>query len=227
MRVLPLLLLALGACAAMRMTVPGPLASTPEWTVERSGWRGDRMRFGPYEVHDIEERNRQRGGILDALSGKREMQQSYDFLLRDTTAAEDLWRVRCDHRDVDRSVSVRGVRIGLEDRTSLECTLQPPADPSDPWTLRLGSSGERMPAGELRHPADSAGYRVRAQTPSGTGCCEVAGFVVSREDRPLLSLDRADRGRIRISPELTAAERHLLAAAAAALLLRDDLLGRS
>lgn len=219
----PALLLALGACAAVRMTVPGPLAGAPEWTVQRGGWRADRMRFGPYEAHHIEERSRQRGGILDALTGKREIQQTYEFLLRDTTASADLWRVRCDHRDVERGVSVRGVEIELDDRTSLECSIQPPDDPSAPWTMRLGSRGDRMPSGDVRQAADSAAYRVRAQTASGEGCCEVAGYVVRRQERPVVSVDLADRGSVRVG-EVPAEERHLLAAIAAALLLRDEMM---
>jgi hypothetical protein len=219
---LPLLLLA-AACTPGRMAVPAPLADTPEWRVEWSG--GSRLRFGPYEAHDIRDRGRQRGGILDALTGKREYQQSYTFLLRDTAAAADAWSVRCDHRDVERRVGVRGIEVQLDDRTSLECTLNPPGDPSAPWTLGVSRRGDRMPAGELAQGQDSAAYRVRAQTHDGGGCCEVAGFLIRREDDLVVSVDRGDRGWIRMAPAAPERDRLLLAAAAAALLIANEMAG--
>jgi hypothetical protein len=216
-------LLLLGACTPMRMAVPGPLAAVPEWRAE---WhRGHRLRFGPYEAHGIEDRSRQRGGILDALSGKREYQQSYVFQLRDTTASADLWAARCDHRDVERSLGIRGVQVELDDRTSLECTINPPGDPSTPWTLTLARRGQRMPEGEMRQGQDGSAYEVRAQTHGGAGCCEVAGFLVRREGEVLLSVDRTNRGWIRLSPGRDASERPLLATAAAALLIANEMAG--
>jgi hypothetical protein len=216
-RLLTLALLALGGCAPMRLAVPEPLAPAPEWRVQTRGWRSDRMRFGPYEAHRIDFRERQRGGILDAISGKREWQQEYTFLLRDTTAAADLWAVRCDHRDVERGVSVRGVRLQLDDRASLECALNPPGDPSDPWTLRLGRSGDRMPRGEL-HRGESE-YSVRGES-AGDGCCEPTGYELWKGDALLGMVDRYDRGTVRITPSLPAAETGLLAAVSAALLIQ-------
>jgi hypothetical protein len=215
-------LLLSGACTPMRMPVPAPLAETPEWRVE---WlRGRRMRFGPYEAHQITERNRARGGILDALTGKHEYQQRYEFMLRDTSGSADLLQVRCDHRDVERGVGIRGVQIQLADRASLECTVNPPGDPSQPWTLRLGRQGDRMPRGTLsQEAADSSGYEVRAETHDGGGCCEVAGYLIRREERVLVSIDRSDRGWIRLASAAGDRERPLLAAGAAALLIANEM----
>lgn len=210
-------MLALGGCATMRMPVPEPLTPAPEWRVESRGWRSSRLRFGPYEAHHIDYRERQRGGILDAISGKREWQQEYVFLLRDTTTAGDLWRVRCDHRDVERGVSVRGVRIELDDRASLECSAHPPEDPSDPWSLTLRRSGDRMPRGELRR-GDSE-YPVRGEAVGGEPCCSPSGYTLWKGDTLIGMVDRTDRGSVRLTPSLPPAESGLLAAVAAALLI--------
>jgi hypothetical protein len=218
---LPILIV--GACATMRMQVPVALAPAPEWRVERHGGGTRGIRFGPYAARVLEDRDRMRGGILDALSGKHENQQRFELILRDTAAAKDLWQVRCDHRDVERQLGIRGVQIQLADRTSLECTLNPPGDPSAPWTLRLDRSGDRLPTGGLGQSADSTAYRIRGETRDGDGCCSVAGYLVRGGERALMSVDRADRGWVRIAPEAGEDERGLLAAVAAALSIANDM----
>ena len=215
-------LVALGACMPMRVPVPAPLADAPEWVVRTGGWRADRLRFGPFEAHRIDREVRRRGGILDAVSGKRETQQEYEFLLRDTASTEDLWKVSCDQRDVERAVGLRGVNVQLDDRRSLDCRFQAAGDSAPEWRLSMGTRGDRMPAGELR--LDSTRYQVQALNPGGeSGCCEIAGYLVRADGGPLVLVDRADRGRVRLSSVVTDRERPLLAALAAALLIREDL----
>jgi len=216
-RLLLISLLALGGCATMRMPVPEALSTAPEWRVESRSYRSSRLRFGPFEAHRIAYRERQRGGILDAVTGKREWQQEYSFLLRDSASSEDLWRVRCDHRDVERGVRVRGVRIELDDRASLECSVNPPDDPSDPWALALRRSGDRMPRGELRR--GEAEYEIRGEAVGGEPCCSPSGYTLWKDQALVGMVDRNDRGAVRITPSLDHEETALLAAVASALLI--------
>jgi hypothetical protein len=222
--------MAASGCATMRMAVPPTLATAPEWSVRpRNPWRPDGpLRVGPYEAHHIDRDGvRQRGGIVDALKGKTEFQQRYEFLLRDTTAVGDLWAVRCDNRDIERGFKLGSVELSLDDRTSLECSLQPPGEPARAWTLRIGGKGDGAPGGTLRR--DEVSYEIEGENPPGgqTDCCGALGYVVRRDGRVIGAVEQVQWGRVRVAPEVGRDEGSLLAATAVALILQSKLIQES
>ena len=227
-----LLAAVLGAsgCATTRMAVPEPLSTAPEWTVRaRRLWRPDvSLHVGPYQAHRIDRHGtRQRGGVVDALKGKREYQQRYEFTLRDTAAGRDVWAVRCDNRDVEQGFELGRVELSLDDRTSLECAIQPPGEPSRAWTLRIAGSDDGAPAGHLRR--DEASFEIAGENPPGeqTDCCQALGYVVRRDGRVIGSVDGSWPGHVRVAPEVGRAEGSLIAATAVALLLQAKLIQES
>jgi hypothetical protein len=216
----------LGAgCATVRMPVPEPLAAAPEWVIRpRSAWRPDAaLRVGPYEAYRIDRHGiRQRGGVMDVLKGKREFQQRYEFVLRDTAAARDLWSVRCDNRDVEQGVRLGGVELSLDDRSSLTCEIRESDQPA--WTLRVGGSDDGAPTGHLRR-GELAYDLAGTNPPGGTDdCCQPLGYVVRRGESVLASLETTDHGRLRLAPSVAPAEASLLAAASVALVLQTRLI---
>jgi hypothetical protein len=217
-------------CATTRMAVPPALSAAPEWSVRpRNQWRPDGpLRVGPYEAHRIDRHGiRQRGGIVDALKGKTEYQQRYEFLLRDTAAAGDLWAVRCDNRDIERGFKLGSVELSLDDRTSLECSLQPPGEPARAWTLRIGGADDGAPSGTLRR--EEVSYEIEGENPPGgqTDCCLPLGYVLRREGRVIGAVEQIDWGRVRVAPEIGRDEGSLLAATAVALILQSKLIQES
>jgi hypothetical protein len=222
--------MAASGCATMRMAVPPTLAAAPEWSVRpRNPWRPDGpLRVGPYEAHHIDRDGvRQRGGIVDALKGKTEFQQRYEFMLRDTAAAGDLWAVRCDNRDIERGFKLGSVELSLDDRTSLECSLQPPGEPARAWTLRIGGEGDGAPGGTLRR--EEVSYQIEGENPPGgqTDCCGALGYVLRREGRVIGAVEQVNWGRVRVAPEVGRDEGSLLAATAVALILQSKLIQES
>jgi hypothetical protein len=218
-----------GCVTVARMEVPPTLAAAPEWSVRpRNQWRPDGpLRVGPYEAHRIDRHGiRQRGGVVDALKGKTEFQQRYEFLLRDTTAAGDLWAVHCDNRDIERGYRLGSVELSLDDRTSLECSLQPPGEPDQAWTLRMrGEDG--APGGTLRR--EEVSYEIEGENPPGgqTDCCGAMGYVLRREGRVIGAVEQYHWGRVRVAPEVGRDEGSLLAATAVALILQTKLIQES
>lgn len=218
---------AASGCAATHMAVPAELAAAPEWKVRPSSqWRPDApLRVGPYEAHRIDRHGvRQRGGIVDALKGKREYQQRYEFLLRESAGRRDLWAVRCDNRDVERGIRLGSVELSLDDRTSLECSIQPPGEPARAWALRMQGSEDGVPAGRLTR--EEVSYQVEGENPPGpqADCCEALGYRVRREGRVLGAVENTDRGRVRVAPDVSPDEGSLLTAAAVALILQSKLI---
>jgi hypothetical protein len=214
-------------CTSTRMAVPPSLEAAPEWRVRpRSHWRPDApLRVGPYEAHGIDRHGiRQRGGVVDALKGKKEYQQRYEFMLRDTAGRRDLWAVRCDNRDVERGIRLGSVELSLDDRTSLECSIQPPGEPARAWALRMRGRDDGVPSGRLTR--EEVSYQVTGQNPPGpqADCCEPLGYVVQREGRVLGAVDNTDRGRVRVAPDVSPDEGSLLTAAAVALILQAKLI---
>jgi hypothetical protein len=221
------IVLAASGCATTRMAVPADLANAPEWSVRaRSLWRPDApLRVGPYEAHRIDRHGiRQRGGIVDALKGKKEYQQRYEFLLRDTAERRDLWAVRCDNRDVEQGIRLGSVELSLDDRTSLECSIQPPGEPARAWALRMRGSDDGAPAGRLTR--EEVSYQVEGESAPGpqTDCCEALGYVLRRDGRVLGAVENLDRGRVRVAPDVGADEGSLIAATALALILQSKLI---
>ena len=223
-----LLLVVTGACALSTppMPVPEALAASQEWPVQmRHDWNSPpRFRFGPYRVQDVRYHDiRQRGGVVDALKGKREYQQRYEFTVRDS--AQDLLRtqVSCDSRDRDRGFSVGAVDVELESGLSLECQVSAPIDTAATWTVRLagrdsdavrgvfeGGGRSFEIVGEQTHPESDDGFP--------------AGYLLRRDGVVVGMVDRTNTGAIRLSPGLPRDEQELLAAALMALLLQRKLI---
>ena len=218
-----------GGCATAGMAVPEALSGAPEWRVRlRSAWRPDSpLLVGPFEAHRIDHQGvRQRGGVLDALKGKKEFQQRYRFLVRDSAAGPDLWAVECDNRDVEQGVKLGSLEVSLDDRTSLECSIQPPGDSARAWSLRMRGEGEGVPRGSVRR--GELAYKIEGEDPSlQTDCCRPVGYMVRRDGRLLGALENAHRGWVRVSPELGREEGGLLAAVFAALVLQGQLIRES
>jgi hypothetical protein len=223
--VLALAVLGCGGCATAGMAVPEGLSGAPEWRVRmRSAWRPDSpLLVGPFEAHRIDHQGvRQRGGVLDVLKGKKEFQQRYRFLVRDSAAGPDLWAVECDNRDVEQGVKLGSLEVSLDDRTSLECSIRPPGDSARAWSLRMRGEGDGVPRGSVRR--GEFGYEIEGEDPSlQTDCCRPVGYMVRREGRLLGALENAHRGWVRVSPEVGPEEGGLLAAVFAALVLQQPL----
>ncbi|MBD0319506.1 MAG: hypothetical protein ICV87_04180 [Gemmatimonadetes bacterium] len=216
-------------CATAGMPVPEALSAAPEWRVRmRNHWRPDSpLLVGPFEAHRIDHQGvRQRGGVLDVLKGKKEYQQRYRFLVRDSAAGPDLWAVECDNRDVEQGVRLGSVELSLDDRTSLECSIQAPGDSARAWSLRMRGSGDGVPTGSVRR--GELGYDIVGEDASlQTDCCRPVGYMVRREGRLLGALENAHRGWVRVSPEVGPEEGSLLAAVFAALVLQGQLIQKS
>lgn len=219
---------ALPACAAIQpdlMPVPADLADAPEWRVHtRHGLRNPlRLQWGPFSVDTVHLRDtRQRGGVLDIVGGKREFQQEYSFVLRDT-AGTVRWMARCDGRDRERGVSIGSVQVELGSGMSLDCDLRPGADSMGQWKLRLAGRDGAMPTGSVQR--GEASYPLAGEAYPGddeTGW--PAAYHLSREGVVVAAVDRSHPGFVRMSPALSPDEQAVLAAACTALLLQQRLL---
>lgn len=224
-----LCLAGLSACMSMHpdpMPVPEQLAAAPAWEVKaRLGLRTPvRLQWGPFSVDTVQVRDiRQRGGIMDAVAGKREYQQEYHFALRDTLHTVR-WAARCDSRDRDRGVSIGSVDIELGSGLSLECDLRPGADSASQWKLQVAGRNDDMPAGTLRRGAST--YSITGKR--GPAQAEDDGwpraYHVTRDGILVLAVDRAHPVIVRMAPGLPADEQALLAAASTALMLHSRLI---
>lgn len=220
-----LLIAVFSGCAPHRMSLPADLEQVPEWEVRaRHRLRlGERLYFGEYEVHDISRGViRSRGGIVDMLKGKNELQQKYSFRLRNRVDEADLWEVRCDNRDVEQAIRLGSFEITLDEATSLDCTFQRLPDDELVWSLRLGSRREKQHTGLLQR--EGAAYTLEGEPRREVGTSRVLGYVIRSDTRIVGAVERYERGRIRLVQDLEGAERDLLAAASVALLLRSNLI---
>ena len=223
------LLASLSACAFPSMPpmpVPEALSTIDAWWVEmRHDQRGVRYRFGPYRVanvrwHDV----RQRGGVVDALKGKREYQERYEFALRDSTEGSAITRVECDSRDRDRGFSIGSVEIELESGLSLECRLYPDADSAAlAGTLKLGARDSNVPRGTIER--GEVKFEIAGERERGDDDEELPRAYLVRRGQTLVGMvDRTHPGLIRVSPSLPREEQDLVAAALTALLLQRKLI---
>lgn len=217
----PAMLAGASACAPARMEVPPALAAEPEWVL-RAPMFGttSRQQFGAYLVHWLEFGDvRQRGSIVDALvRGKQQLQQRYEFRLAEQTEVRDLWALRCDNRDYERGYQIGSVGVTLDQAVSLECTLNPPGDPSDSWTLRLSAEGDSVPRGGLRR--GDTEYRIVGERPNTLE--RVSRYSVWTGDRLVADVNRQGRPSARVVSQLD--DKHLMAAVTAALLMQPKLI---
>jgi hypothetical protein len=223
------LLVSLSACAfpAMPpMPVPEALSTTEAWTLEmRHDRQTVRYRFGPYRVanvrwHDI----RQRGGVVDAIKGKREYQERYEFALRDSTEGSAITRVECDSRDRDRGFSIGSMDIELESGLSLNCRVFPDADSAAlAGTLTLAARNDNLPSGTIERGEvkfEIAGERERGDDDEGLP----RAYLVRQGETLVGMVDRTYPGIIRVSPSLPREEQDLVAATLMALLMQRKLI---
>ena len=223
-----LVLLATSACALAPKPLPVPeaLAATEQWRVEmRIDQRGVRYRFGRYLVagvrwHDV----RQRGGVVDALKGKREYQERYEFAIRDSAQESAVTRVQCDSRDRARGYSVGGVGIELESGLSLECRLFPESDSAaTSGTLRIGARNDRTPRGSVERGGTR--FEIHGQRERSDDDGELPRAYLVRRDSALVAmLDRTGPGYIHVAPSLAREEQDLVAATLISLLLHRTLI---
>ncbi|MBB4638725.1 hypothetical protein [Longimicrobium terrae] len=207
------------------MPVPAELADAPAWRVHtrRGLLHPLRVQWGPFSADTVNLRDtRQRGGVLDIVGGKREFQQEFSFVIRDTLHAVR-WTARCDGRDRERGVTLGSVDVELGSGMSLDCDLRPGADSAGQWKLQLSGRNGSMPGGTI-HRADVR-YEITGEAYPGddeTGW--PLGYLLSRDGVPVAVVDRTHPGSVRMSPALPADDRALLAAAATALLLQQRLI---
>lgn len=228
-RAVPVFLAAiLSACAGIQpdlMPVPDELAEAPAWRVHtRRGLRTPlRLRWGPFSVDTVHLRDtRQRGGVLDIVGGKREFQQEYSFVLRDTLATVR-WTARCDGRDRERGVSIGSVDVELGSGMSLNCDLRPGADSAGQWKLELAGRNGAMPTGTIRR--GDVRYEIAGQAYPGddeTGWPR--GYHLNHDGALVAAVDRSHPGMVRMTAALSADSQALLAAASTALLLQQRLI---
>ncbi|HZG42359.1 MAG TPA: hypothetical protein VEY93_05315 [Longimicrobium sp.] len=208
------------------MPVPEALSTSEAWTVEmRHDRRGVRYRFGPYRVanvrwHDV----RQRGGVVDAIKGKREYQERYEFALRDSTEGSATTRVECDSRDRDRGFSIGSMDIELESGLSLDCRVFLGADSAAlAATLTLASRNDNVPRGTIER--GEVKYEISGERERGDDDEELPrAYLVRRGETLVGMVDRTHPGIIRVSPSLPPADQDLVAAALMALLLQRKLI---
>jgi hypothetical protein len=223
-----LVLFASGACALAPKPLPVPeaLAGAEGWRVEtRYNGRTARYRFGPYRVgnvrwHDV----RQRGGIVDALKGKREYQERYEFAVRDSTDGDGSreTRVQCDSRDRAQGVSIGSVNFELGSGVSLECRLYAAADTSSAGMLRISARNDNAPQGIVQWghmQFDIAGDRPRTDSDKALP----RAYLVRRSGTIVAMVDRTHPGYVHLSPTLPREEQDLLAATLTALLIHRNL----
>jgi hypothetical protein len=223
------LLASLSACAFPSMPpmpVPEALSTTDAWTVEmRHDRQGVRYRFGPYRVanarrHDV----RQRGGVVDAIKGKREYQERYEFALRDSTAGSAITRVECDSRDRDRGFSIGSLDIELETGLSLNCRVFPDADSAArSGVLTLAARNDHVPRGTIER--GEVKFEIVGERERGDDDEELPRAYLVRQGETLVGMvDRTHPGIIRVSPSLPREEQDLVAATLMALLLQRKLI---
>jgi hypothetical protein len=222
------LLVSLSACALPGMPpmpVPEALSTTEAWTVEMRHDRRVRYRFGPYRVanvrwHDI----RQRGGVVDAIKGKREYQERYEFALRDSTEGSAITRVECDSRDRDRGISIGSLDIELESGLSLNCRVFLDADSAAlSGTLTLAARNDNVPRGTIER--GEVKFEIAGERERGDDEEELPrAYLVRRGETLVGMVDRTHPGIIRISPSLPREEQDLVAATLMALLMQRKLI---
>jgi hypothetical protein len=222
------LLASLSACAfpgMPPMPVPEALSTTEAWTVEMRHDRMVRYRFGPYRVanvrwHDI----RQRGGVVDAIKGKREYQERYEFALRDSTEGSAITRVECDSRDRDRGFSIGSMDIELESGLSLNCRVFLDADSAAlAGTLTLASRNDNVPRGTIER--GEVKFEITGERERGDDDEQLPrAYLVRRGETLVGMVDRTHSGLIRISPSLPREEQDLVAATLMALLMQRKLI---
>ena len=223
-----LVLLATSACAFPSMPpmpVPEALSTTDEWRVEM---RRDRQRvrygFGPYRVanvrwHDI----RQRGGVVDAIKGKREYQERYEFALRDSTEGSAITHVECDSRDRDRGFSIGSVDIELESGLSLNCRVFPDADSAAlAGTLTLAARNDNVPRGTIER--GEVKFEVVGERERGDDDEQLPRAYLVRRGETLVGMVDRTHPIIRILPSLPREEQDLIAATLMALLMQRKLI---
>jgi hypothetical protein len=221
---LPALLVLTAACASARMELPGELAATERLAVTgRQGWTATRaVRFGAYEAAAVD-RSWTWGNDLQINEYERNRRrQGYAFTLR--AGAEGAWRVECDARLLVRGVTVRGVTIEGENRSSLECEVKPEGVTSGSWRLALAEQGEKPLAGTLAGPGGSfavAGTNQLQGTPLPAG--QATGYRFERGGRVHGAVEVINDGAVWLHGATEVRELAVLAAAATALLLLEDL----
>lgn len=223
-----LILFASSACSVTMPPMPAPesLAGTEAWRVQMHH-RGSRERyaFGPYQVANVRRHDvRQRGGVVDALKGKREYQERFEFALRDSTEGSPITRVECDSRDRDRGFSIGSLDIELSSGLSLDCLLYLDADSAAvSGKLALAARDDRVPAGTVER--GDVRFEIGGERARGDDEDALPRTYLARREGVVVGMaDRGYPGYIRVSPSLPHEERDFLAATLMALLIHRRLI---
>lgn len=223
-----ILLAASGGCTVgtpLPLPVPEALSTTEPWPVTvRYRWPSPpRYHVGPYHVENVHHGDiRQRGGILDALKGKREYQQRYSFAVRDSAQEAPHTRVLCDGRDRDRGFSIGSVEIELGSGMSLECRVYLDGDTAA-WVLKLGGQDGDPAAGVLEQ--GDTRYQISGELSTAEPGENFAPAYLVRRDSALVAMVYTRHsGLMRVSPVLEGTERRVVAAGLLALLFQQPLI---
>lgn len=212
-----------GGCATARMELPADMAAVEPIAVQgRQGFRvREGLRFGGYSAVDVRRSwTSGRDVRIDAYA-REQRAQEYGFTLRENDVPR--WTVECEARVFVQGVEVVGVDVLKDDRSSLDCQLEP-AGGGDGWRLGLEEERERPLSGALSGP--DGRYDVVGTNHIEGGvvpASQTTGYELRSGERVVGAVEVISGGAVRLRPELGAPERTLLAAAAAALLLLEDL----
>lgn len=226
--VLILFAIAAAGCSTARMPVDDTLASGEYLAVEgRQGWKiHERVTFGSYATENVDRSWTKGSGLAINEVEMNRRRQTYSFTFLD--AGAPLYAVACEVRLRHGEVNTPIVDVEFRNRSTLDCSLDPTVTREYDrisWTLSLEEHGEKPLTGLLSSNGGTFDVSGTNKLKGGLPVSFTTGYYIRRDGRDIGAIEVVNDGAVRIKADLSASDKHAVAAAGAALLLLEDLRG--
>lgn len=217
---------ATAGCTTARMPVDETLASGEYLTVEgRQGWKiHERITFGSYATENVDRSWTKGSGFAINEVEMNRRRQTFSFTL--FGAGSPLYTVACEVRLRHGEVNTPIVDVEFRNRSKVDCLLDA-ADTGEPdrtdWTLALEERGEKPLTGVLSSRGGAFDVSGTNKLKGGLPVSFTTGYYIRRDGRDIGAVEVVNDGAVRIKADLSATDKHAVAAASAALLLLEDL----
>jgi len=226
--VLILFAVAAAGCSTARIPVDETLASGEYLAVEgRQGWKiHERITFGSYVTENVDRSWTRGSGFAIGEVEMNRRRQTFSFTFSD--AGTPLFAVACEVRLRHGEVNTPVVDVEFRNRSTLDCSLDSMGTGQYDrisWTLSLEEYGEKPLTGLLSSHGGAFDVRGTNKLKGGLPASYTTGYYVRRDGRDIGAIEVVNDGAVRIKADLSASDKHAVAAAGAALLLLEDLRG--
>jgi hypothetical protein len=215
-------------CQMARMAVPQDLEaqSEPYTCKGRTGFTlTERFEFGPYKVTEVRRGWTRRFTASAASWEHTRARQQYEYVMTTPNGArwQGLAATGVKKNDIRATSGNAELILGITSDINFVTHLGIEKDAA-PWTLAMAQgAGDHLLKGIL---TDGKAQYLVAGTHRLQGSSmplpDTAGYLISKDGKPVAAVDLLNEGSVRLSRSLTSDEKDLLSAAAATLMLYQD-----